>query len=375
MARKRKGRLVSLILFIIINIIVFNRGTIYGNVKSIIGFGDLQVSELKTVEFEYDVERGIIPKIFILNEYILSIVDTKITLFTDEGEAKWQQTNDFEDLLVDGNENFFAAVDYLKGNIYIYDYRGNINASLLETGEISSLKVTKEGYIMVLMETSNSILIYDPQLNLVSQVNINKGDVVSFDFNEENHFLYIGTLDMEENQLNSYIYKYDLMGHLIGSVQLIDEILLKIYFDGLNFIKISDKEIGTYNEMMELIDSINSIGNVDLIAYKDDLIVTQTLDKSSEVIKNNNKYDSVGFDLSKNEVVFRKSYKENYQEIVFRDDDFICYNNNVIDIYNREEEHISHFDLTKDIKKLRIFDNDRIVVFGVDYFTIFELGY
>ena len=232
MARKRKGRLVSLILFIIINIIVFNRGTIYGNVKSIIGFGDLQVSELKTVEFEYDVERGIIPKIFILNEYILSIVDTKITLFTDEGEAKWQQTNDFEDLLVDGNENFFAAVDYLKGNIYIYDYRGNINASLLETGEISSLKVTKEGYIMVLMETSNSILIYDPQLNLVSQVNINKGDVVSFDFNEENHFLYIGTLDMEENQLNSYIYKYDLMGHLIGSVQLIDEILLKIYFDG-----------------------------------------------------------------------------------------------------------------------------------------------
>ncbi len=143
----------------------------------------------------------------------------------------------------------------------------------------------------------------------------------------------------------------------------------------MNFIKISDKEIGTYNEMMELIDSINSIGNVDLIAYKDDLIVTQTLDKSSEVIKNNNKYDSVGFDLSKNEVVFRKSYKENYQEIVFRDDDFICYNNNVIDIYNREEEHISHFDLTKDIKKLRIFDNDRIVVFGVDYFTIFELGY
>ncbi|MEA3423347.1 MAG: DUF5711 family protein, partial [Bacillota bacterium] len=337
MARKRKGRLVSIILFIIINIIVFNRGTIYGNIKSIIGFGDMQISELKTVEFEYDVERGIIPKIFILDEYILSVVDTKITLFTDEGEAKWQQTNDFEDLLVDGNENFFAVVDYLKGDIYIYDYRGNVNASLLGTGEISSLKVTKEGYIMVLLDTSNSILIYDPQLNLVSQVNINKGDVSSFDFNEKTHFLYIGTLNMEEKQLNSYIYKYDLMGHLIGSVKLMDEILFEIYFDGLNFIKISDKEIGTYNENMELIDSVNSIGNVDLIAYKDDLLVTQTLDKSSEVIKNNNKYDSIGFDLSKNEVVFRKSYKENYQEIVFRNDDFICYNNNVIDIFNRDD--------------------------------------
>ena len=165
------------------------------------------------------------------------------------------------------------------------------------------------------------------------------------------------------------------MGHLIGSVQLIDEIIFEIYFDGLNFIKISDREIGTYNETMELIDSINSIGNVDLIAYEDDLLVTQTLDKSSKVIKNKNEYDLVGFDLSKNEVVFRKSYQENYQEIVFMDDDFICYNNNVIEIYNRENEHISHFDLTRDIKKLKIFDNDKIVVFGVDYFTIFELGY
>ena len=188
MARKRKGKLVSLLLFIIINIIIFNRGTIYGNVKSIIGFGDLQVSELKTVEFEYNVERGIIPKIFILDEYVLSIVDTKITLFTDEGEAKWQQTNDFENVLVDGNGNFFSVVDYLKGNIYIYDYRGNINASLLEVGEISDMKVTEEGYVMVLMEASNAIMTYDPELNLISRVAINKGDVVSFDFNEDNQY-------------------------------------------------------------------------------------------------------------------------------------------------------------------------------------------
>ncbi|MCD6435515.1 MAG: hypothetical protein J7L15_03935 [Clostridiales bacterium] len=221
MARKRKGRIISLILFIIINIIIFNRGTIYGSIKSIVGFGDLQIRELKTVKFDYNIERGIIPKIFILDEYILSIVDTKITLYTDEGEAKWQQTDDFGDVIVAGNKNFFAVADYLKGNIYIYDYRGNINANINEIGEVADIKVSKEGYIMIQMEESNSILIYDPKLNLISKVDVNKGAIISCDFNEKSNFLFIGTLNMEKEQLNSYIYKYDLNYTLCHSSYMI----------------------------------------------------------------------------------------------------------------------------------------------------------
>ena len=67
MAKRKKavGRIVSLIVLIIIGTIVFNRGTILNSLKSFIGFGELQLFEVKTVTFDYDVESGIIPNIFL----------------------------------------------------------------------------------------------------------------------------------------------------------------------------------------------------------------------------------------------------------------------------------------------------------------------
>ncbi|MBN2260797.1 MAG: hypothetical protein JW702_09650 [Clostridiales bacterium] len=373
--KKRRGRLISLTLFILINLIVFNKSAIYGTVKNVIGFGSLQLSEVKTVTLDFNEERNVSAKTFVLDEYIISASENKITLFSNEGEAKWQLTTDFDDLKIDGNMNFFAAADYSKGNIDVYDYRGNINANVNGLGEISDIKITEEGYLLIFLSGSNSIAVYDPQLNLLSQIAVTMGDVIEYGFNNYNNMIYIATLEMSGKQLNSYLYKYDLMGHLNGSFQLLDEIIFDFYFENDSIVKVSDKEIGIYSESMGLNNSINAIGNVDLVAYKDHYLVAQIFDENSQIIETENDFDAVAFDLSKNELIFKKSFKEDYQGMVFKEDYLLCYNNNVIDVYNYSGDQVSHFDLVRDIKSMGVLDNGKIVVYGVDYFTIYELKF
>ena len=377
MAKRKKavGRIVSLIVLIIIGTIVFNRGTILNSLKSFIGFGELQLFEVKTVTFDYDVESGIIPNIFLLDENIVSVVDSKITLFSDDGEAKWQEVNDFESVIVDGNENFFVVVDYSKGNVYTYDYRGNVNASLLGLGEVTDVLVSEEGYIIIQQNISNSINVYDPKLSQLSTLKVSQGEITKLKINEENQYVYVGTIDVSETKINSYLYKYDLNGNLVGSIQMIDEILFEFYFEKGNVIKVSDQEIATYSIDMEPIDRINSVGVVDLTAYKDNVVVTQVFDEQSKINDVTPDYDAIAFDLLKNEVVYNKILSTGFNEMFFYEDHLICYNNNSVTLLDDQGEIIREFDLPQDVKKIRVLSDALFVMMGTDYFTIYELKY
>ncbi len=377
MAKRRNvvGKIVSIMVLIIISVIVFNRGTIINSLKSFIGFGELQLFEVKTVTFDYDVESGIIPNIFLLDEKIVSVVDSKITMFADDGEAKWQEVNDFESVLVDGNKNFFVVVDYSKGNIYTYDYRGNVNASLFGLGEVSDVLVSEEGYIIIQQNISNSINVYDPKLNQLSALKVNQGEITKLKINEENQYVYVGTVDVSDTKINSYLYKYDLNGNLIGSIQMIDEILFDFYFENGNVIKVSDQEIATYSIDMEPIDKFNSVGVVDLTAYKDNVVVTQVFDEQSKINDVTPDYDSIAFDLLKNEVVYNNILSKGYNEMFYYESHLICYNNNNVTLFDDQGEIVREFDLPRDVKKIKILSDSFFVMMGTDYFTIYELKY
>jgi hypothetical protein len=369
---KKSGKFISFLLLVLIMVVVFNRGVIYHEIKSFIGFGDLQIYEVKTVDFAYDIDQGIIPQIELIDRYPISIVDATVTLFASDGEAKWQQTTDFEDVLVSGNSNFFVMADPSKGNIMVYDYRGNVNATLFGEGELSDLLISPEGYVIVLKSGSSELVVYDPKLNHISNLNVHADDVVEIKIGDDG-LIYVGTLAIEGSEVNSYIYKYDVSGNLIGSIQMIDKILLEYYLENLEVVVLTDQDITIYNSEMEQLNSVNSIGEIDLSTYKDEQIIMQIFDRQSELSPVASDYDIISFDLTKNEVKYNKSLVSRFIEIIDNGRYLIGYNNNEMALLDSDGEIVQSFDLSREVVNIESLDQNLMVMRGIDYFTVFEL--
>ncbi len=373
MAKHKKNvKFISFLLLVFIIAVVFNRDVIYHEIKSFIGFGDLQIYEIKTVDFAYDIDQGIIPQIGLIDRYPISIVDATVTLFSSEGEAKWQQTTDFEDVLISGNSNFFVMADPIKGSIMAYDYRGNVNATLLGEGELSDLIITPEGYVILMKNGSSELCVYDPKLNLISNLNVHTGDVIEMKIGDDG-LIYVGTLAIEGTEINSYIYKYDVSGNLIGSIQMIDEILLEYYLENLEIVVLTDQDITVYNSEMDQLNSVNSIGEIDLSAYGDEQIIMQRFDKQSELSPVSSDYDIISFDLTKNEIKYNKSITSRFTEIMDNGRYLIGYNNNEMTLIDSDGEIIQSFDLSREVVCIDSLDQNLMIMRGIDYFTVFEL--
>jgi hypothetical protein len=370
---KRRNKLLSVLLFLVIAMIVFNRNALYHQVKSFIGFGSLQLYEVKTVELSYDLDEGVVPRLALVGLNPVAIIDSKITLYSDSGEAKWQIGSELDDVIFAGNDNFFAVADQIKGNVVAYDYRGEVTASLFGEGEIEDLLVSEEGYIIIRKKGNKLVEIYDPKLNHIGSLKVNSGEIVKMKMAEINSTLFVATLSIEEENINGYLYKFDTDGNLIGSIQFPNELILDFHVEGNMFVVVTDHDIRTYSLEMEELEVVNSLGDIDLIAYEDAIVVNQTYDNKSEINEENTDFDIIAFDLSKNEVVYNHQLESQYNELLFFKEYLLGYNNNELVIFDEKGECVETFDLTREVISIKSIDNHYLLMMGLDYFSVFEL--
>lgn len=377
MAKKKKkaGKILSFLLFIVINIIIFNRVMIFNETKNIIGFGEIQLNEINKVKIEYEINDSENSKIVFLDGYILTFEGDRITLFSDNGEVEWIKINEFDGNLVSSNSNFFVIADKRKGNIYVYNYRGDINASLFGLGEIKSIQVSEAGYILVQLEGSNGIRIFNPQLSILSDITIPKGSISKYKMNNKDNCIFVSVVDISETNIDSYLYKFNIEGNLVGSIQMLDEILLNFFIDDEKLIKITDKELGIYNIEMEELEVINNVGEINVVSYFDGTVFSQRFNKANNIIGNDIDYNLIGFNVGKNQIEFNQITNIKYNKILNSDDNIICYNNNTLDIYKSNGEFVKTFSMQKDIKSVSMLNGKEILLIGLDYFKIYQLRY
>jgi len=373
--KKKAGKILSFLLFIIINIIIFNRVMVLNEIKNIIEFGEIQLNEINKVEIEYDANDSENSKIVFLDGYILTFEGERITLFSDYGEVEWIKINEFNGNLVSSNSNFFVIADKGKGNIYVYDYRGDINASMFGLGEIQSVEVSEAGYILVQLEGLNGIRIFNPQLSVLSDIEVPKGTISKYKMNNKDNCIFVSVVDISGTNIDSYLYKFDIEGNLVGSIQMLDEILLNFFIDDEKLIKITDKELGIYSIEMEELEIINNVGEINVVSYADGIVFSQIFNKGNNIIGNDIDYNLIGFNVEKNQVEFNQISNIKYNKILNTDNNIICYNNNTLDIYKSNGEFIKTFSLQKDIKSASMLNGKEILLIGLDYFKIYQLRY
>lgn len=374
--RKKKKTLANFIsglLLILIMLLVFNRVWIYHQIKRVVGFGSLQLYVTETVELPYDIDRGMVPEVGLVDGMPLTILDSTMTLYSQEGEPRWQETMDFESVATGGNSNFFVVADIGKGNVMAYDYRGNVNASLFGEGEIAGIRVSPAGYVFLQNAVNTSIEVYDPQLNQVSTLSRHAGDVLDIKFGVEDGLVYVGTFEVNDGKLASYLYKYDVDGNLIGSIQMQDQLLLEYELDGTTLVLVTDQNLATYQTDMTAIDSINAIGDIDLVAYNEGVLFIQTFDRQSELSDSASEYDLIGYDLSKKEIVFNQPLGKPYDEMTVQGKYLVCYNNNEIELRDLSGDPIQTFDLPREVTAIECIEDSRLLLEGTDYFMVVEL--
>lgn len=368
-----RGNLASLLVLILVAVVVFNRGAIYRQIKRIVGFGDLMLTQVKTVELTEDQEGVSTASVFRLQEALLSEAEGKLTLFDADGEARWQETVGFEDVLVQGNQNFFIVADRGKGNVLVYDYRGNVNASLYGETEIERAAVSPSGYIALLSMGSGEIMLYDPQLNHLCDLSSHVGDVLDIRFSETDNRIYVGTFAVEDGEISSYIYKYDLGGSLTGAIQMRDRVLLEYMVDGQSLVVVTDQDISTYSAEMDEIDRINTVGDIDRVAYADRHLYVQAYDHQSGLSDTTAEYDLVDYDLSKNEIVYTQPMESRLLGILAEEDMLIGYSNNEMFLLDDAGSVRQRFDLPREVQQLAALGDSRFLMTGTDYFSLIEL--
>ncbi len=372
MKRTRGEKFISFLLFVVIALGISNRQMIAQEVRGLVGRGEYALTRIKTVTLDYDLENAVIPAFYPLYNDIVTLEGTRLTLYNHEGEAQWQVVNDFSQVLIGGNENFFAVANQESGDLYVYDYRSDIKARTLGLGEIKGIAVTEKGYIIVQVG-EGGLEIFDPRLNLVATLRINQGEITRVAFNEADDQIYLVGLDMASGQVNTTLYKYGVAGDLVGSVELADEVVFDLFFEDLTLIKVSDLEIGVIGEDLLMKKQIPFTGLVDRAVYGHHRLVLQNFDQDSKNMGRDKVYDLLVYDTLEEKVSFKRSYEEAFIGMTFFNENILCYSNNTIMLYDLNGILLGEFNLGRDFTKLAVLEKGRIFIQGVDYFEIHTL--
>ncbi|OPL07894.1 MAG: hypothetical protein AVO33_03215 [delta proteobacterium ML8_F1] len=371
--KKTKGeKFISFVVFLVIAFGVFNYQSMADYLMGFLGRGQYTMTRVKTVPLENKLENSVIPSVHPLEQEIVVLEKTRLTLYNRDGEAVWQVVNDFSEVLVAGNENFFVVGDQVTGEVYAYDYRSNINARVETAGEVKGIEITRKGYVL-LQVGENEIQVYDPRLNLISSLKINQGVITHVAFNESDEQVYLVDLDMASGRVKSTLYKYRVTGELVGSIEMDNEVIFELFFEGKALIKLSDLETGIIGEDMLLETRIPSTGLVDRAAYGAGHLVVQNYDRDSDNMGGSNIYDLLVYDIAQKKVSFKRSYPEAFAGITFLEEKILGHTNSRALLYDLEGVLLGEFNFSREFKNLKVLGNDRIFIQGVDYFEIYTL--
>jgi len=203
--RNMRFRLFSLLLFIVINVIVFNKETIWDYSKYKLGFETIHLEEMHQIISEVDSTGSSEVTFEIINENIIVVEDKKIKLFDKLGHIQWEKEVFSNNIQVLGNSQVILIVDKEKGDLFTIDYMGNIIGEKYGLGTVLDICVSEIG-ITVFVEEENKIANFDIQLNALGVLDLPFGSIVSITTGTYENVVSVSHMEIKDGIIDDKVF-------------------------------------------------------------------------------------------------------------------------------------------------------------------------
>jgi hypothetical protein len=235
--RRKGGGLLSLIVLILIGVLVFKFTFIMNSAIGFLNFNKEAIEKINVVELEDVIDLNMYDSDG-KNLYVVN--SSKLEKYDENGQVLWHKDIVNNNIILKSMNEETFIVDKNQGDIFKIDGDGKILNSKYALGNIDNFKVNEESYCSFLSTDKKKISVLNRDLENVTEIEINSGDVLDYDISRENNIVVVSVLDLNESSVITKIVVFDLDGKMVGAFNYNNRILYKLNIKGDKVIALGD---------------------------------------------------------------------------------------------------------------------------------------
>jgi hypothetical protein len=235
--RRKGGGLLSLIVLILIGVLVFKFTFIMNSAIGFLNFNKEAIEKINVVELEDVIDLNMYDSDG-KNLYVVN--SSKLEKYDENGQVLWHKDIVNNNIILKSMNEETFIVDKNQGDIFKLDGDGKILNSKYALGNIDNFKVNEESYCSFLSTDKKKISVLNRDLENVTEIEINSGDVLDYDISRENNIVVVSVLDLNESSVITKIVVFDLDGKMVGAFNYNNRILYKLNIKGDKVIALGD---------------------------------------------------------------------------------------------------------------------------------------
>ena len=377
MAKKKKSfmkKIGSLLLFLLINIIVFNASMIFDYSRRAVGLAELNWNEVGKIDIDMDNVLGNRAQVFSFNGNIIVNFASELHLYNIDGKLQVKKEINSDTTKLVGMDEAFLVTDFVQGNITVIDYLGKFTGKKEGLGNIDEVVSMNDNMFAIIMR-SGDLKVFDMYGEEISSVPLPDGEFLSVDFSKSEELILVILLTSDEYNYNSKLITYS-KNSMIGGSNNNDSIIYRAKIFDENVLVVDYKGAHVYR--------LNDASNEFLWEYeREGNLVTFDIDQNGNLIEivNKSEVESLLDDfhligMNKDGVLLYDVPLDNkYEHISLGYGKILIHNNNVIYVYNSNGELVANRIMSKSIYNISWLSGTRLLIEYNDLVEILDLAY
>lgn len=357
--RRKGGGLLSLIVLILIGVLVFKFTFIMNSAIGFFNFNKEAIEKINGVELEDVIDLNMYDSD---GESLYVVNSSKLEKIDENGQILWHKDIVNDNIILKSMNKEIFIVDKNQGDIFKIDDQGEILSSKYALGNIDNFKVNEESYCSFLSTDKKKISILNRNLENVTEIEINSGDVLDYDISRENNIVVVSVLDLNETSVISKIVVFDLDGKMVGAFNYNNRILYKLNIKGDKVIALGDDILFSFtikdgdqweNKITEDLVAQEFLPNGDVTLFLSE--------QESDLVESKMVKSIVSYDIEGNEK-FRKEITEDLDGIYSFNSITIGTLEKEVLVFDDQGKLISRKSVPHKIDELKWITDDRFVV-------------
>ncbi len=201
----------------------------------------------------------------------------QITLYNPMGEKIKQRQLFGDQILIKTAQDFILIAETLRGDLALLTGdKLEVLAKKKDMGQISDILISSDGDLVISMQTDNKFYILDSNLNQKSEFELPQGEITSINLSNDGKTILLAVINLIEQEIQSFVYQYDLNGNLIGISDLNGDLVFSVYMNN-NQIIVTDNKLISYNRESKKVAEELNMSRIDQSTIHKDFLYTSLI--------------------------------------------------------------------------------------------------
>ncbi len=256
---KRRGRILSLLVLIVVTTIVFRAEAL---------FSSSPYRQAESIVFNQNNDFENRARLLQSKEGYWVADRTELMYIDKMGKILWVKPMMSQNIDISSSDNIMVITEKKAGDIFLLDSDGNIHAQLMALGEIDRIKIFYDQYVGVLLK-NKVLMLFDHHLSPIGSTVLPQGDILDYQLSLDLQNIVVTILDFEHKIFNSKLVFINQNGNIKSGTNLNEAIIYDVILTKQDVITLTDMGIYRFAYNGKLIESMEIDANIMQFAYRE----------------------------------------------------------------------------------------------------------